>query len=316
MVVDRKLSFEEHFDYIEGKTNRISAELGRILPNLRGPREVKRKLYANVVASVVLYAASVWSGALVASRRGREKLDQLMRKINIRVIAGYRTVSLEASSLLARIPPLHLQASERTRVYHRVQDLKEQPNWSEAEVKRIKDEEALLTRRQWELQLQRPVIAGTRTRDAILPHFNEWLDRAHGGATFHLTQILMGHGCFGSYLHRIQRLDTAECLHCGSGEADTAEHTLQVCDAWTVDREALQEVLGQDLRLTAIIKEISTSKEAWKAMVKFSDEVMEAKEECEREREAQMESNDSPSTPSPRTAGIHLRSSRDDVPPP
>lgn len=71
-----------------------------------------------------------------------------MRVINIRVIAGYRTVSLEASSLLARIPPLSLQAGEKTRVYHRVKDLKTRMDWSESDIKSIREEEALLTRRQ------------------------------------------------------------------------------------------------------------------------------------------------------------------------
>jgi len=101
VMVDRRLSFEDYFEHIEGKANRMSAELCRILPNLRGPREVNRKLYANVVMSAILYAAPVWSGALTVSRKGREKLDKLMRVINIRIVAGYRTVSIEASSLLA-----------------------------------------------------------------------------------------------------------------------------------------------------------------------------------------------------------------------
>lgn len=148
VIVDQRLSFGNHFEYVEEKANQISSGLGRILLNLRGSRETRRRLFANVVMSVVLYAAPVWSNALVASRKGREKLDRLMRAINIRVIAGYRTVPLEASSLLARIPPLSLLASERTRIYNRVKDLKALPDWSEKEIGNIRGEKALLIRRQ------------------------------------------------------------------------------------------------------------------------------------------------------------------------
>jgi len=156
-----------------------------------------------------------------------------------------------------------------------------------ADITRVREEEALLTRRQWEISLQRPVMAGIRTRDAILPHLAEWLDRAYGGATFHLTQILTGHGCFGSYLHRIQRIDTPICLLCGSGEVDDVDHTVQRCDVWETDREELQRFIGEDLRLSAIVRVISEKREAWDAMTKFADEVMGAKEEDERRREAE-----------------------------
>jgi len=285
VIVDRRLTFKDHFEYMAEKANRVSRNLCRILPNLRGPRETKRKLFANVVNSVILYAAPVWSTELLSSRRGRERLDQLARVINLRVISGYRTVSLEASSLLARIPPLHLQANERARIYERTRDRRALPNWSEGDAKRVREEEAVLTVRQWTLQIQKPTAAGRRTREAILPSLNEWLGRAHGGASFHLTQILTGHGCFGVYLHRIQKLDTPICLHCGSGDVDDADHVLQSCDAWEVDREALARVIGDDLRLPTIIKKMSISVEAWEAVTRFSDEVMEEKEACERKRE-------------------------------
>lgn len=59
IILDGKLSFEGHFEYIKEKASKISGALSRILPNLRGPHESRRKLFANVVVSVALYAAPV-----------------------------------------------------------------------------------------------------------------------------------------------------------------------------------------------------------------------------------------------------------------
>jgi len=60
------------------------------------------------------------------ARRNRERLNNDMRTILIRVIVGYRTVALDAASLLARIPLLQFLISMRRRVYLRIRDLKEE----------------------------------------------------------------------------------------------------------------------------------------------------------------------------------------------
>lgn len=105
VMLDSRMSFRDHLEYVGRKVGVVTRALGRLMPNFRGPGERKRRLYADVVRSVILYTASVWCEALSASVRNREKLDGLMRVTNLRVIAGYRTVSLAASSLLARSPP-------------------------------------------------------------------------------------------------------------------------------------------------------------------------------------------------------------------
>lgn len=45
IYLDQDLKFKEHVDYIEEKSMRISQKLGRLMPNLRGPMEKKRKLF-------------------------------------------------------------------------------------------------------------------------------------------------------------------------------------------------------------------------------------------------------------------------------
>lgn len=287
IILDSRLRFLEHFKYVEGKAAKVTRALGRLMPNLRGPHERKRRLYAEVLQSVILYAAPVWSDELKASRVAQRFLDRIVKTMALRVVAAYRTVSLDAAGVLGRIPPTILAAATRKRTYERIKDLKEREDWSGEAERAIRKEELLLMRRQWELFLQRTNAAGKRTTEAILPNLCRWLDRPHGGMTFHLTQLMSGHGCFASYLFRIGKAESPGCNHCTSGQTDTPEHTLQECGAWDAHRARLREVVGQDnnLTLSAIVAEICGSPEAWAIFSCFASTVMQTKEKAERERE-------------------------------
>lgn len=99
VMLDSKLLFKKHLDYTDQKVQKVIRALGRLMPNLRGPREESRRLYANTVLFVALYAAPIWADAVTASRRRREKLDGIMRYTNLRVISAYRTVFFTGSRL-------------------------------------------------------------------------------------------------------------------------------------------------------------------------------------------------------------------------
>lgn len=170
VILDARLSFRKHVDYVSQKVGGIARSLGRLMPNMRGPREHCRRLYANVVLSVVLYAAPVWSQRVSDSRKSRESLNKILRSTCLRVAAAYRTASLDAASLLARIPPVHLLAQMRARIYIRVTDLRAQVTWSLSDIRAIHLEEMVILRRQWEIYLSRPGVSGIRTVSAIRPH--------------------------------------------------------------------------------------------------------------------------------------------------
>lgn len=109
--------------YIDNKAGKVVRALNRLMPNLRGPDERKRRLFANSVYSVILYGAPVW-GNTPLLRQARPPLSRLERSIAQRVISSYRTVSREAALLLARIPSLCLFAPMRKRVYENIKELK------------------------------------------------------------------------------------------------------------------------------------------------------------------------------------------------
>lgn len=128
IMFDSRLNFVTHFQYVATKVSKIAQALNRLMPNLRGPGERKRRLYAFIVASVILYGAPIWSDELSKfnARTCLRELNRIWRTVAIRVISGYRTVSRDAACLLARLPPIHLLAEHRKSTYEEMKRLREE----------------------------------------------------------------------------------------------------------------------------------------------------------------------------------------------
>ncbi|CAB0039743.1 unnamed protein product [Trichogramma brassicae] len=58
--IDAKLKFDHHLRTVSAKAAGVIGALAKIMPNSGGPRSIRRKLYAHVVDSILLYGASVW----------------------------------------------------------------------------------------------------------------------------------------------------------------------------------------------------------------------------------------------------------------
>jgi len=284
VLLDCRLNFRAHFKYLGEKVAKVTRALNRLMPNLRGPMERKRRLYASIVESVILYAAPVWAGSLNSDLR--RLLRQWQRPIAIRVCCAYRSVSFDSATLLARLIPYELLAAERDRVYRRITDAKREGLELDAVVGEIKIQERAITQRQWVMLISRPGAAGVRLRDAVLPCLPAWMCRRWGGITFRMTQILTGHGCFGTFLQRIGKTDTAICPFCNLDD-DSSEHTLWSCAEWRTERTDLIGVIGPDLSLAGVIRAITDNKESWSAFSRFAETVMRRKEDAERVREAE-----------------------------
>jgi len=111
------------------------------------------------------------------------------------------------------------------------------------------------------------------------------MTRSWGGISFHVTQLLTGHGCFGTYWHRIGKEVDPSCWQCSSG-CDSPEHTLEWCPVWGVQRAELCEVVGPDVSLPTVVRRMCKEKAAWVALARFATCVMSRKEEAERVRRA------------------------------
>ncbi|XP_070529841.1 uncharacterized protein [Cardiocondyla obscurior] len=199
--------------------------------------------------------------------------------------------------------PADLLALEYSRTFRRLRAIRENRGVViPAARSRVRLEHRADTIVQWSRRLHEETPWGWRTIAAIQPVLAQWLDMwvLGGGPSFRVTQVLSGHGCFGRYLCQIGREVDESCHHCDA-LVDTAQHTLEVCPAWAVEREELVRMIGPDLTLPHVMESAVADLEGWRALSLFCDKVMAEKERAERERQGQ------PSGPSlsqqPPTAG-------------
>ena len=92
------------------------AALTRIIPNIGGPKEAKRRLVASVVNSKLLYTARIWTSAL-NNHAILKKLFSAQRGVVMRIVSAYRTVSTSAVLVLVSVPPIDLLAEERKHTF-------------------------------------------------------------------------------------------------------------------------------------------------------------------------------------------------------
>lgn len=251
--LDGRWCFEEHFARLAPRVGGVAASLSRLLPNLGGPDGRVRRLYVGTVASVVLYEAPIWADAASRSPRIRRMLSGAHRPIVLRAARAYRTVAYAAAAVIAGSSPLELLAQGQAVMYWRIRELRGRgmmvgPTAKEAFRRQVADSVLV----DWQRQLAGPVYEDQRVVRAVLPVLGGWLSRAWGQITFRVAQVMTGHGCFGHYLCRIGREPTPRCHHC-EGDRDTAQHTLEACPAWEVQRRALVAVVGGDLSLAAVV---------------------------------------------------------------
>jgi hypothetical protein len=278
--------FPPHFAEISVKIDRVIGFLIGIMPNVRGPNEGRRKLYVNIVYSIILYGAPIWSDIVLSNDRIKALLDRIVRRIAQRTCRAYKTVSKTAAVLIAGIIPPEYMAKCQTRVYNRIREAARREIVIEdrtleslyKHAKKIVFEDwkrEVVNMRDWEPSL--------RVREAIIPIMKKWYDRSHGSMTFHMTQAITGHGCFSSFLYKIKKIGSMKCAHCDAA-LDDAVHTVEVCPAWSEEREDLRNQIGQDLSLRNILSGIVLNKDKWKSFSKFCSLVMGKKEETERIR--------------------------------
>jgi hypothetical protein len=115
-MIDERLNFNSHIDYVCEKASRSQAAIARIMPNTAGPKSSTRKLIASVVTSILWYGCVAWVGAL-ERKRNTVKINRVYRLAAVRVASAYRTVSYDAVCVIARMIPIRLVILENCRCY-------------------------------------------------------------------------------------------------------------------------------------------------------------------------------------------------------
>lgn len=235
VILDNKLKYESHLFVVTEKAKRIERALSQLMHKVKDPKECRRKLYAHVIFSVILYAAPIWASKVI-SDRGQVYLNRVYRSTCNRVISGYRTVSGTAAGIIAKFPPLEIVARQRMFIFNRLRYITRNDYRIVINIERknaIIQEEKNKALNEWkELIISDKEIFGFYTREIIGPIFDEWINRLYGNVNYYLTQMISGHGNFNNFLLKIKKRKSAKCDFCISNEIDDPIHTLFVCLHW------------------------------------------------------------------------------------
>jgi len=198
------------------------------MSNIGGPKQAQLKLLVSVTNSVMVSCYTehqFWGRTLEYSRNNRQMLQRVQRRAALRRrVCEYRTISYEASNLLAGLPPIALLVMERKLLY----------NKSRREGRKTTDTEKLRQRKdtmaRWE-QMLVITAKGVWIR-TLIPNLTKWVGRSHGEITYRLTQPMSDHGCFKKYQWKIKKSPTPMCAHCHDpDDEDITAHILLRCPA-------------------------------------------------------------------------------------
>lgn len=102
MILSEKLGYKIYLEVTRNKAATVSA-LSRLMSNMDGPTKKKANSY-EIVINQLLCAAPIWLTALERKNK-KSFIEKPQRKIALRVVCSYRTVSTQAvlvSQLLKR----------------------------------------------------------------------------------------------------------------------------------------------------------------------------------------------------------------------
>ena len=117
ILFDSKLTFNSHIDHITEKSRKLVYMLSKTAKLSWGlGHKALKTIYEGAMVPLMTYGTPVWEEA-VSKTGNLVKLQRVQRLINIKIAKAYRTVSFEASCVLAGVPPIGIDIEERARLY-------------------------------------------------------------------------------------------------------------------------------------------------------------------------------------------------------
>jgi len=104
----------------------------------------------------------------------------------------------------------------------------------------------------------------------LIRNVHSWLNRKSGFVNFHLTQLLSGHGCFKSYLHRFGHEEDPLCSWCYPDAEETAEHVLFSCRRFATEKSELERAMGAHITEENLVRHMMEREESWSAVCTFA----------------------------------------------
>lgn len=261
--LDSKLTYWAQINHAVTKAGQVTAALSRLMANIGGPTESKRKLLLATVQSVLLYGSEVWADSLKAEYR-RKALGAAQRTAALRSASAYRTVSEAAVLVISSTIPIELVAAERKKRW-------EQKYYSEGRL--TANEVRAHSMEQWQSMWQNQTCG--RWTAKLIPNLAVWVNRSFGEVNYYLTQLLSGHGYFRKYLHRMGKCDGPSCIY-GDADIDDAEHTFFNCCKWREERRNIEMNYGP-LTTHSVVEIMLRNEESWNRIANFAESTLRKK---------------------------------------
>lgn len=272
VVLDENLRMSEHVKYAVAKSDRVIGMLSRIMPNLRGPDNSKRKILASVVYSTLLYAAPAW-GAVVRWKKYTNLMQKVQRKVMLRLCRAYRTSSTAALQVISGSMPVELMVEEKLRMAEICKDGEERERREDRE-RALKEELLAKWKTKWNNGDK-----GKWTRK-LIKNMETWINRTHGEVSYELGQFLTGHGHFATFQFKINKVNNEKCRYCQYPK-DNPEHTIFHCEKFKTLREECYRMEG-NLNVDNIIDKMLSKPESWKNIEGMIKKIINEKEKNER----------------------------------
>lgn len=235
--------------------------LQRVMPHIGGPKTKKRRILTSAITSKLMYAAPIWAPVL-RFQKYKNMLESVNRRIALKIIGGYKTISTTAAIAISGTLPLVDRVEEAKYVYEKGAGSKK-----EARVD---------TKKRWQEKWERyNGWAKTFIKDV-----NMWSELKHGEVDFYVTQAISGHGTFGAYLEKIGKKENSMCWFCDA-QIDDPDHTIFKCPRWRREREEAYNKCQCEINNANIAELLLKSTETWGAVTEMLKKIMMKKAEYE-----------------------------------
>ncbi|XP_031333977.1 uncharacterized protein LOC116163990 [Photinus pyralis] len=239
LKIDRNLTFIQHAEKAVEKASRMAEKLNRLMWNTGGPRGGKRRAIASAMNNMMLYGSEVWRSA-IRTRKVRELVDRLQRKMALKIAAAYRTVSI---TNLFMVISARFEGKNNREVLNA-----------------------------WEAEWQ----ARESWTKSVIGHLNRWTKRKRGETNYFVTKFLTGHGQNGVYLKKIQKREHDRCKDCGA--TDDAGHGILYCPRWEAERWPAAIKIGEILEDGNVIGIMLETEDKWRIIEQWIVQIIGTRE--------------------------------------
>ena len=117
IYLDSKFNFKAHIDYTTDKLIKLINMLARTAKLQWGlGHKALKTIYEGAVVPILTYGAPIWAEAIMKSRN-LAKYKRKQRLMNIKIAKAYRTISYDASCVIAGEPPIEILIGQKVQTY-------------------------------------------------------------------------------------------------------------------------------------------------------------------------------------------------------